>query len=99
MSKIKLPLELHLQAMRIANAHQDGYFASLFQQDLKLCWEWLNSGKPTLGELHLITRLLGKWDQRTPDELSEEELEGWHKIREITTRMIDKGQYTTEETQ
>jgi hypothetical protein len=36
---------------------------------------------------------LRKWDHRTPDELSEEELELNRKIYEATNRLIESGQY------
>jgi hypothetical protein len=92
---MKFPLWLHLGAMRTAEFDN---LTELFRKDLELCDEWLKSGKPTLGELHLINRILAKWDKTPPDELSDEELALNRKILQITDRLIAKGQYSTEET-
>jgi hypothetical protein len=93
----KLPLRLHLEAMRIAHSHTLDQVVALLRTDLELVDDWMKGEKLSLEELVLISRILRKWDHRTPDELSEEELELNRKIYEATNRLIDSGQYTKDD--
>ena len=68
---------------------------AIFVSDLELCEAWLNDGKPSLEELHLIISILNKWDgnhARTNPywrwELTREQAEINRRIVEAVDRLI-----------
>jgi hypothetical protein len=62
--------------------------------------------KPSLEELQLITRIMARWranHERTipfyDEPVGVEEAEANRRIREVIRRLIEKGQFTTDETE
>jgi hypothetical protein len=101
-----IDLDLRMREALIPTATSMTYprVDAIFRSDLELCIAWLNDRRPTLEELHLITRILDKWsknhsrtnpywsDQPTPDEAELNQ-----RILCICERLKRKGQYTVEE--
>jgi hypothetical protein len=85
-------VEVHTTAVEMAWSSS---VQALLLADLELVDEWL-SGDCSLEELHLISRLLRKWDHND-EELSAEELAAWRKVYQITNRLIDKYEVTHEQ--
>jgi hypothetical protein len=77
---------------------------AVFRSDLELCEAWLRDGKPTLEELHLIVSILNKWNSNNANtnpywrlQPTPQQAELNQKIVEVIDRLIERGQFTTDE--